>query len=558
MNKKDLEELKKRLEEAEFNNLYEDERIINNEEKKKVNELIINEENDDKKNKIIIGLVICIVVLLIIVFLFLISGNKKDDDNTNKENNNNNNTENENKEDNPNGKDESKDDEKVIKEDDYDYSSAKVFFNKYILITSKDEKKEVITDLDGNIILKVTPSWKFYEGPENSIYAINLNYTEDNNYIVKRIKDNLVHDIIKEKADGLLISKENNKLLGIYKKDTSKDTYYIFDGNNYNTSTPNYLGAYSNTSNEVKNIYNNRFMITFETSGEDFKNYGIFDVRSNKQITDGLYDHIEHLHDDIFVAEKNNKSGIINTDNKILLDFKYEVIAYSNDLYFVGENNKLKVLDKNLNDLNIEIDVPKLNLYSYSSHSGTINPFDLTKYQNSVIVRVGYLPGGTSEYTIVNKNGTKTTLDKGYIGFAGDYLVHSNENDTFINMYDGTMTLKHKIDVQEKAIRLDNINLFLNNTLVINKNKLYNLDTDKTKGTTSWYRRVSQEFDVRIDFKGDKGTVTVSSNEQVLKKLENVSVSEFLSADNNGITITKDYFIYNAGGVIVLKRVPQQ
>ena len=47
------------------------------------------------------------------------------------------------------------------------------------------------------------------------------------------------------------------------------------------------------------------------------------------------------------------------------------------------------------------------------------------------------------------------------------------------------------------------------------------------------------------------------NKDEVIKKLENVTVSEFLKTDNNGMIVTKNYFIYNAGGVIIIKREAQ-
>ena len=562
MDKKDFEELKKRIENAEFNNYEEDERMTREryqEIKKKKEEIPSSYGSDKKKNYIIGILCACVIILLIIVFIFLLSGNKKDDDNTSN-NTNSSNSQKENKEQEEKGKDNTEKDDNTIDDKDYDYSIAKVFFNKYVLVPANDDKEEVITDLDGNILLKTSTYWKVFEGPENSIYIVDLNYSKDGNYMIKRIKDNLVHEVFKEKADGLLIGNEKGNLIGIYKKETKNDIYYIFNGNDYDTVTLESYGAFesNNSAKENKFIYNGRYVITYEASNsEDFNNYGIYDLKTKKQIINGSYDQIEYLHDNIFVAIKDKKTGIINTDNKVLLDLKNELVSYSNGLYFVGNNNKLQVFDKDLKDLNVEIDVPNLSKFTYSPCCGAINPFDLEAYKDYVIVRIGYLPGATSDYIAVDKKGNKTNLGKGYMGIINEYLVMSNDEDTYINMYDSSLTVKHKIDVSEKAIKLDKLNIFLNNSLVINRNKLYNLTTNTNKGTTSWYRRTAQEFDVRIDFEGEKGTITVSSNDEVIQKLEDVSVNEFLKADNNGITVTKNYFIYNAGGVIIIKRTAE-
>ena len=548
MDKKEIEELKKRLENAEFNNLEEDIKVSkeeNNNKNKKDNDF--KDINDNKKNMIIIILGVCVFILLVVVLFFLLSGGKED----NKENSNN---ENSNSENNSNNNDETA---KIIKEEDFNYSSAKLYFNKYIYVRSKDEEKKVITDLDGNILIETKDSWKIYEGNEKDIYLVSSN--DNNVFKIQRIKDNLIHEVFNDKADGLLIGKENNNLIGVYKKDNNYDTLYLIDGNSTNTTNLDSFGAFANSKKEVKYIYNNKYIITYNNKAQkEYDVYGIYDIKAKKQLVNETYDKIEFLHDDIFTAEKNDKYGIIDINNKVLLDYKYDLVVYSNGLYFAGLNNKLKIFDSNLNDLNKDITVTNLNKYVYNPSTGTTNPFDLINYKNYVIVRIGNLPDTVSQYIAVDKTGNITELGTGYIGFAGQYLILSRNDDTNIYMYDEGLNIAHKIDIGEKAIKLDKVNIFLNNTLAINGSKIYNINDGSSKGTTNWYRRESQEYNVKIDFKGDNGTITVSSNEVELKKLEGVSLDAFLKAENNGITITKDYFIYNAGGVIVLKRVEQE
>ena len=559
MDKKELEELKKRLENSEFNNLEEDIRV--NEEEKMIKKEIKKETNnndndDDKKNAIIIGLVIFIVILLAIIGFFVFGGNKNENNSNGNESSNSENSENtENGE-----KEDEKDKDTKIDEDKYDFTEGIIFFNKYIYVTSKDKEKKVIADLEGNIILQTKSSWRIFEGSDKSLYVVDLNYKETGTFDIKMIKDNKVTDLLKEKGNGLLLGFEKENLIGVYKQETDKDTLYVLEGTSYNTITLDNHAAYinNNAAKDNKYVYNNKYIITFDKmSQEDFENYGIYDIKAKKQLVKGSYDGIVFLHDDIFVAIKKDKSGIIDINDKELFELKNEVITYSNGLYFIGNNNKIEIYDSNLKSLNQTIDVPNLNKYNYSVCCGSINPFDLIVYKDKVIVRIGNLPGAASEYIAVEKNGTKHPLGKGYIKFINNSLVTSTEQDTNVRIYNETLNITGVIDIGEKAINLTNSFIFLNNTLVINRNKIYDINANKSKGTTSWYKRTSQEFEVRIDFKGETGTVTISRHEEVLKKLENISVNAFLEAENNGITITKEYFIYNADGIAIIKRNEQ-
>ena len=175
MDKINLDELKKRLEKAEFNNKEEDERIREEEIKPitKKNNNNSNNDNEKKKNITIAILGFCVFVLLIIVVFFLFSGNNDNNNSSNNENKSNNeNTNNEN-----GSKDDNEVDEKVINEKDYNYSTGNVFYNRYVVLDSLDDKKKVVADLDGNILLKVSPSWKIYNGPDNSLYAVKADGT---------------------------------------------------------------------------------------------------------------------------------------------------------------------------------------------------------------------------------------------------------------------------------------------------------------------------------------------------------------------------------------------
>ncbi len=532
------EDLKRKMEGTEFNNSKEDMDVSKEEQEKS-----IYEEKDKKKNTIIIALVVCVVILLVALLLFLISGKSNSKDNDTKENE----TKQDNKEENQNQNQNVENNEgndnvgKLIKEEDFDYSKAKVYFNKYIAVVSNDEKRLDITDLDGTIIMEVTPSYGLYEGSNNVLYIVDLANKGNSSFSVKTIKDNISNNLFTGDVTGLLLENVKNGLAGVYKESSNGDIVYLFNNNNYDKIELESNITYSNNSTKEKNkyIYNGRYFITYDNKSDK---YGLYDVKENKVIIKNSYEEIKYLHDSIFSATSNGNVGVIDKDNKVLLKIDNDSVNYSNGLYFIGNSGVLQVYDKNLKNLNTKINVSNL------------NNVELIPFYENVVLKINSNNSNLANYIVVDKNGKETNLGSGNIGFAGIFLIKSNDNDNFINMYDSSMTLKHKIDVGSKAINLDSCHIFLNNTLAINRRNIYNLSNDSSKGTTSWYRRTSQEYDVRIDFSGEYGTVTVSSNDEVLKVIKNVSVDEFLRASNNGITITKNYFIYNAGGVVVLKR----
>ena len=553
--KKHLEEdLKKRMENVEFNN-YEEDLEVNKEETK---EEFLNEKNNNK-NMIIIILGIIVVILLIVLLIFIFSGGKKESDNKSNESEPNNQSENENN-DNKNN-----DLAKLLTEEEYDYSKASIHFNKYIQIYSKDDKKLAIADLEGNIIFEGDPSFFIQENSDNSLYGVLTTGNEKGELdtTIIRIKDNKSTKVLQDKVSGLLYGKEKYNIIGAYKEDSNNDVIYILNGDSYNTLKLDNRSAYLYhlSQGEDKYVYGGKYLITYEAKkSEEFFDYGIYDVKAGKQVLNGTYEGLYHLHDDVFVANKDGKYGVINKDNKILLDFDYKVISYANGLYFVnkGDDIKLHILDSNFKNLNTEIEVPQLDTFKYVLCCASFNPFDISTFKNNAIVEVGFATDEIRSIYAVDKKGVVTSLGDGKINTIDNFLIKATNSDNFIYLYDANMKVQHKIDVGKKAIDLSNVTTYLGNTLIINNKNLYDLNTNKSKGTKSWYRRTSQEFEVRIDFKDNNGTVTVSSDGEIIKKLENVPIESFLKASNNGITITKDYFIYDAGGVIILKRIPKE
>ena len=249
--KKKLEEdLKKKMGEVEFNNVNEDMEVNKEEEEKD-----FLEEKSKKKNILIIVLVSCVVLLLIILlYVLLFSGSKND---SSKENNS--------KDENGNVVDEEdKKDEnapKVIDQDDYDYSLGKVYFNKYVFVPSKDSKNTVVTDLDNNVLFYSSNNYTSYEGNSNSVFLVNAG----DSYTVKRLKDNRLSDYFSGSANGVLLEKGTDKLLGLYKTENNNDVLYTFDGDSYNTVKLSGFASFDNSTNKdkVKYLYSNKYIVIY-------------------------------------------------------------------------------------------------------------------------------------------------------------------------------------------------------------------------------------------------------------------------------------------------------
>ena len=525
------EEEEEKLKDLEFNNEEEDMVVVKEEKEKK------------KKDPSIIAIIvlgIIIAILAIILFVLLFTGDKKEKDNGKESGNEQQEKEKEK---------EKKDEDKQEEDNSPDYDA--VYLNKYIAT-----KKEV-TDIDGKKITDKNNE-KVYLTSDNEIYLVR----KSNGKIkVRRIENGEAFNVFDDNATGLVMNDNGRTLLGVYKTDGNHDVLYLFSGTNFSTTDlkDKHLYTYSESDGGDKYIYGNRYIITAKDNlnKNGYTKFGLYDIKSNEQIIDGTYDGLEYLHDDIYVAIKGDKSGVIDKDNKVLLQIKYKSVSYLNGLYFVGSNNKIEVFDNSLKSLSSYLTVSKLNDFSYHMGAGKSEPYRLVKYNNYVVV--GVLENdGIYNYTFVAKNGDQKPIGKGYVSVADNYLIKSSTEDTKIVLYDNLLNESHVLEANQSGIKLtdDEVSIFLNFVLVINGNKFFNLKTDADAGHITEYRKVNRGYEVKLVFNGQKtGTLTITKDDNVLKEVEGVSTKEFLEAENNGIYFNKGYFIYNAGGVVYAEKL---
>lgn len=522
---KEEKEIKEQLKDLEFNNAEEDKEII--EEKKEP-------KNDNNKSKLIIILLSVVIGLLLIVLVVLLTGNKGEDK----------------KDDSGSGGKDTPEEKKEFKETAI--AGAKLYFDKYIV--SINEDKTVILDITGNEITSLDITWSLNTSNDKELLFINHN---KGTITVKKTIDGEIVEIFNGEATGLIRDYSNNNVFGLYKTDGNHDLLYLFDGKTYDTIDLKNLSFYtfSIAEGSDKYVYNGKYIVTAKLSNNKLLDFGIYDIKDKKQLVDGEYDGLEYLTGDNFVAIKGDKSGVINTSNKVLLEINYKAISYSNGLYFVGSNKTLEVYNDSLVGLHTYIDVAKLDSFSYHLCCGNINPYKLIAFKDNVVI--GTLENdNTYRYAIIKKNGDAKEIGPGNVTVIDNYLVFSSTENTNIVMYDNDLKVKHTLDAKETNIDLSNSYIFINNLLSIDAKKFFNLDNDTDKGLITTVRRSYQGYEVKIVFGNNgKGILTISKDDVVLKELENVSVNEFFKADNNGIKVTKDYFIYNAGAVVILRNL---
>ena len=501
----------------EFNNLDEDEKIINEEDNSFIEKKTYFPKNNNQKNNknmipiIVIGV---LVVVIIILLLALLSKDKKEskDDNTNS----NNSSENSNGNDNNNEKTNDND----SKTYDINSKDSILLLNKYLLF--KGEKDFTIVDLDGNKVdsINIDSSDINYYTDNKDIYFINEK-------VVYKLDNNKLKEICTLEGDNFgFLKNEKEKIIGIYNSLNNKEVLYLENKDDYQKIEINNYTIGSNFSNKnYKEIYNDRYVIIINSNS-----FGIYDVKDNKEIIEPKYDNIEYLNNDYFSIKKDDNYGIIDKNDKVVLEIKYDAINYSNNLYFAIDNNKLKVLDSKFKEIT-----------SIDNINNSQNRLKVSLFKDKVI----YL---ANRSIAIDSKGTVTDLDFDNYYVYGNYLITSKDDSTIVTLYDKDLKEVGKYDTKTKDNNLEDSAIFLNNVLILNGGDCFELQTGKSKGHINLYRRTSQGYLITYEVNKD-GKITISYNDEVLGEVTGVKLMDFLTSENNGITVTKKHFIFNVGDI---------
>lgn len=511
----DEEKVRKLFENVEFNNENEDLTIISEEKKQK--------KKLDNKVIIIGGIILFIAIILIVVLLT--SGGRKNDENSESGNA----SQNENKE-------QSNNDNTVATDYDiYKDKESVLLLNNFIYYP----KKEEITYLSGEDKTNVTKDFFIKLGKE-SIYETKLT---SKGITINYFTGTSFKEVLKKDGTFLYVKDNNDKLLGVFDKDSKK--MYLLNKDAFSTTTLEGKYDKSITNENTEIIVQDNYLVTNSNN-----KYGLYDLKNDKELIPVKYEFLKYLKDKKLVAIKDKKAGIIDINDKEITKFKYDFIESSGNYFLAGED-KLKVLDKDGKELGTEIDVKNLNNYSYFLCCGNINPFTAYTFGSNLLIKTGTKVEDTKYYYL--KGDTLEKLDILTMNISGKYLVTLNSDDETVTIYNQKM--EKVIDIKVDTYRGTSANVFLDVLLVLDYNKFYNMKTgESTKVDT--YRRIYKEYEVIFKKDKDKetGTLTISKDGTVLGTLENLSFKDYLETSDNGIINTNEFIIYSADKVLAIKK----
>ena len=394
-----------------------------------------------------------------------------------------------------------------------------------------NNNKNYIANLDGKVLAEEEMNCT---KPDSNPYLL----CEDNKsrYVIKKVdNDGTVVDIYTEtKGDPShkKIYDENGKFLGIYSAGKKGGILSLIDSNSTTTTSleDEFLYVYSKDSSSTKTLYYGRYAIVTkdkESSDQNSSkgNYGLYDLQEDKLLIPLKYQELAPLFGDYYIATLQGKSGIVDRNNNVKLELKYDKVGYSNGLYFTVQNNVLRVLDANFK----ELDVPIKKSFN-----------DLTAFSDRVILH------HEAGYSIVDQTGKLTDYDFTSFGIYYGYLLTQKGN--IMTLYDTTLNKMQEFNTDSSgSVDLNTAVVFLEDNLILNGKKLFDIPSGNFQYEVKELTRSYQGYMVLLSIHDNKVDVTVTLDDKPVGSIQDVDCIAFLRAENNGIAIRNGYLIVSIG-----------
>ena len=248
-------------------------------------------------------------------------------------------------------------------------------------------------DIDGKMLLETEYNeiQRITDVKENDIYLI---AAKNGQYGLFKNKEQVIgneyQSITYNLADETLILQKTKKfgvanldgkiIIPVEYKQIDNTGIYIYATNEDGTEK-----VYTKDGTEVQADSN---IAILETSNENYKIkidntngtvYSIIDKNDNT-ITKQNYSYIEYLSDDNFIVSLDGKLGVINSNNEIKIDIKYDSIEKLQNTDFVtttlAKDKTTQIYDKNINKL---CDLPNANIVVEKEYIKIYND-EVTKY----------------------------------------------------------------------------------------------------------------------------------------------------------------------------------
>ena len=362
-------------------------------------------------------------------------------------------------------------------------------------------------------------------------------------------------------------TKENGIPIGIFIENAEGTEKLICNLNGKCTENISWitgeLGDYYNLSlGSDTYTYNKDNIVIKNEDNNNSSSYSLLSLTDLSIVNDFNYSGIYSIYDtNYFIAIKDGKAGIIDRNNKILVDFEYDFIDRNNDYYIVSKNDKLAIMDSKFNLLTDFIFPSYQNNYIYILCCGNENTIYSYKLDNMIIVN------NTNDYRIkydkydllvvYNDGDYKVLEDTTFLGKLSDNYYYgyiddcSAEDDNcttpeYITIYDKNLNPLYNVSYGEYDSFIKNINMYDNNTFRIG-NKFYNISDGKevtVENAKDWFEKEDYIFEnltIKYKYKNNRSLYAdIYINDELFKK--DVYYSSIKYFDDGRVAIYTDYY----------------
>lgn len=210
-----------------------------------------------------------------------------------------------------------------------------------ILKTEYNELSRVLEISDGQDVYIIASKNGKFGVTKNNKTLINYDYQDieyDSNNNLFKLQRNLQFGVADINGKSILpVQYKELEFKGVYIQalENGKEDYTYFNSKGNEIKEPKYTSVLKTSENN--------YYVTINKEGL----YGIIN-KDEKELVENKYNYLEHLFDEYFIAAKNDGNlGIINAKDSILVDFKYEVLQKIQDTKVV----EAKILKENTSEL---------------------------------------------------------------------------------------------------------------------------------------------------------------------------------------------------------------
>lgn len=210
-----------------------------------------------------------------------------------------------------------------------------------ILKTEYNELSRVLEISNGQDIYIIASKNGKFGVVKNNKTLINYDYQDieyDANNNLFKLQRNLQFGVYDINGKSILpVQYKELEFKGVYIQalENGKEDYTYFNSKGNEIKEPKYTSVLKTSENN--------YYITINKEGL----YGIIN-KDEKELVENKYNYLEHLFDEYFIAAKDDGNlGIINAKDSILVDFKYEVLQKIQDTKVV----EAKILKENTSEL---------------------------------------------------------------------------------------------------------------------------------------------------------------------------------------------------------------